>query len=204
MKKQKIIIGRTDAVAVIDGQNDFAHPAGALYSEGFPGEAANEAIIANIQTLAAKPAGYRIATFDRHPDTGHIEFAMYGRHVVEDTWGAEYLRELKPLLDLMDFISYKGADPALISLSVAVSTSFGRMIADMRAKGITRVFVCGWKYTHCVGLSAIAFATQGFEAYVVRDATNSVPAKFGGDPKRMKRQLALDGVKEITMSELSA
>lgn len=203
MKKQKIVICATDAAVIVDGENDFAHRKGALYSRGFPGEASDKPIAKRIVLLIGKAFGYRIATFDIHPASGHIEFEKYGKHVIEGTWGAEYIDELKPLLPLMDFISYKGEDPALISLSIAVSASFGKMIGEMRARGIKRVFLVGWKYTHCLGLSAIAFATQGFEVYVVRDATNSVSAEFGGDPERMKKQLALDGVKEITMADIA-
>ncbi len=205
MEKQtaKIVIGPTDAIVLVDGNNDFAHPKGALYSKGFPGESSSRLIVKHIHTLFPKPFGYRIATFDQHPATGHIEFGMYGEHVVKGTWGAEYLDSLKPLLSHMDFLSYKGENPALISYSIMVSSSFGEMIAAMRAKGITRVFVVGWMYTHCAGLSAIAFATQAFEVFVIRDATLSVSAKFGGDPERMKKQLGMEGVKEITMADIA-
>jgi nicotinamidase-related amidase len=200
----KIILGPTDALAIIDGQNDFAHPRGALYSTGFPGESSSELIAEHIEGLIIfKPFGYRVATFDEHPDTGHIEFGLYGRHVVKGTWGAQYIDRLRPLLSRMDFLSYKGENAALISYSIMVSASFGQLVAEMRAKGIKRVFVAGWMYTHCAGLSAIAFATQGFKVFMIRDATLSVPAHFGGDPARMATQLAFDGVKEITMADIA-
>lgn len=202
MTQKKIVIGVADALVMIDAENDFGHPNGALYAKGFPYEASNDEVKRNILYLLTRPFGFHAKTRDEHPDSGHIEFGLYGRHVVKGTWGAEYLAELQSPLSLVDFELIKGEDPALISLSIMVSPMFGEFIAKLRALGITRVFVCGWAYTHCVGLSAIAIANQGFDVSVVRDATRSVSADFGGDPVRMAQQLAFDGVKEIMIADL--
>lgn len=201
MGKPLIVIGGTDALIVVDMQNDFARPTGALYVAGVPGEVSDEQLVANILYLSNKPFGSRITTEDCHPEN-HIEASIFQAHCVQGTKGQDYVSELENLYVEAGSNVYKGVEAALIAYSVATSGDFAGHISDLRSWGFKRIFVVGLAYTHCVGESAIAYASQGFEVYVVRDATRSVPPEHGGNPEVMKQKLALYGVKEITMADI--
>lgn len=188
-------IGISDALIVIDGQFDFVDPAGALYVAGNLLEESNDEVIRNILKLAALPYGYRATTEDDHPP-GHIESTIFPPHCVHMTTGQLYINPLRTLYNNADKNIPKGGDADVIAYSVATSDHFPAHISALRQRGIKRIFVVGWAYTHCVGESAIAYASQGFEVFVVRDATRSVPAPYG-DADKMQKKLELYGVKEI-------
>ncbi|WP_290809814.1 cysteine hydrolase family protein [Halovivax sp.] len=85
------------AVVVVDMQNDFCHPDGALYAPG--SEGAIEPIAAFVDD--ARDAGVQVVfTRDVHPpeqfEGAHFydEFEQWGEHVVEGSWGAEIVEEL--------------------------------------------------------------------------------------------------------------
>lgn len=80
------------AVIVVDMQNDFVEPEGALFVPEAP------ATVTNIQRLLerARAAGVKIVyTQDWHPE-GDPEFAIWPRHAVQGTWGAQIIAPLKP------------------------------------------------------------------------------------------------------------
>ncbi|HEY9586007.1 MAG TPA: isochorismatase family protein [Candidatus Paceibacterota bacterium] len=204
----KIIIGEGDALVAVDMQNDFCHSDGALYVAGVSGEATMPEVIEKIEQLANLDFGYLAKTFDEHPGSGHVEFGIYGPHVIEGTLGAKYVSELAILDYLSDFDLTKGGDRNLISYSAAVSEAWGNLIGCLRSYGIRRIFVCGVAYTHCAGETAISFAVQNvpvgdasWEVFIVRDATRSVPPPYG-DPGLMAKKLVLYGVKEVSCSDL--
>lgn len=197
---EKIVIGPQDALAVIDAQNDFVNPMGKLYVAGVSGEPDNRAIIARIRVLNEKPFGFRFSTRDMHP-AGHVEFAIFGEHCLQDSEGARYPFSLLDVLQVFNGELIKGGNEAIISYSVVTSKGFGEHIARLRDEGIKRVHLTGWAYTHCVGESAIAYACQGFETFVIRDLTRSVPPPYG-DPEKMRQKLELYGVKEIKMADV--
>jgi len=202
----KIIIGAGgggDALAIIDPQKDFVHPTGALYVAGVEGESSVGQVIERINSLIRRPFDYFALTRDSHPND-HIEFFKFGKHCLMGRGGegAKIITELDaPKGKAVERI-YKGQDVAVISYSIVTSPSFGFHMGQLRANNIKRVFVVGWAYTHCAGESAMAYAAQGFETYIVRDATRSVSRKFGGDPELMDRKLQLCGVKSILFSDI--
>gem|GEM_PF-2298431 len=198
----KIKLGPTDALVVIDMQNDFCLPKGALYVAGFPDEPTMKEVTANTLNLILRKSIYRIATFDGHPASGHIEFSIYGPHVLLGEYGAEHIAELVPLADAFHDRLKKGENPDVVSYSIATSLRFPQTLKTMREIGIKRVFLCGVAYTHCVGESAMAFTAQLFETYVVRDATRSVAAPYG-NPKAMHARLHLAGVREVNMKDFA-
>jgi nicotinamidase-related amidase len=80
------------AVIVVDMQNDFAHPDGALFVPDAP------ATVPAIRGLldGARRAGARVVyTQDWHPEDDP-EFAIWPRHAVEESWGARILDALAP------------------------------------------------------------------------------------------------------------
>jgi len=80
------------ALIVVDMQNDFAHPQGALFVPEAP------KTVPAIKGLLerARQAGARVVfTQDWHREDD-LEFQIWPRHAVAGTWGAEILEELKP------------------------------------------------------------------------------------------------------------
>ena len=80
------------ALVVVDMQNDFAHPQGALFVPDAP---ATVPVIAQLLERA-RAAGARVVyTQDWHsPDDP--EFAIWPAHAVAESWGAAILAELTP------------------------------------------------------------------------------------------------------------
>lgn len=77
---------------VVDMQNDFAHPDGALYN---PDAEASIPVIADL-TEAAREAGVPVwYTRDTHLE-GDPEWEVWGRHVERGTFGWEIVEELQP------------------------------------------------------------------------------------------------------------
>jgi len=199
-ENDKIVIGNNDALAVIDMQNDFICEDGALYVAGVEGEMSMEAVVINTKITNSLPFGLRITTGDGHP-YNHIEFGIFGKHCVDGLIGENPHREVFDIYYHADMNLSKGEDADVIAYSISTSRQYASLIKKLREKQIKRIFLCGLAYTHCVGESAIALAAQGFEVYVVRDATRSVPPPYG-DPEKMAQKLALYGVKEVTTDQL--
>ncbi len=201
MSKAVITIGESDALTIVDGQNDFILQTGTLYVTGVEGETDNEEIIKRIQELWSKFSTWRTTTEDFHPEN-HVEHTIFGPHCIEDTAGQEYHPDLMKIYEDADLNLYKGENPDIIAYSIATSPDFHDHISDLRQHGIKRVFLVGWAFTHCVGESAIAYATQGFETFVFRDLSRSVPPPYG-DPDAMTKKLELYGVKLITSDQIA-
>ena len=148
-----------DALLVIDMQNDFASPSGALSVPG------GEAILPGINALAAR-FPHVILTQDWHP-AAHISFASthnlrpftdtvsapYGTqalwpdHCIQGTPGAA----LHPALDIphAELILRKGFRRDIDSYSAF--TENGRatptgLTGYLRERGLTRLFLCGLAY----------------------------------------------------------
>jgi nicotinamidase-related amidase len=84
---------KTSALILIDLQNDFLHPSGALYM----GDEARR-IIDPTRILLEKAASKGVPiiyTQDWHPPDSP-EFLVWPKHAVMDTWGSEIIDEVKP------------------------------------------------------------------------------------------------------------
>lgn len=184
-------IKNTDALIIIDPQNDFV-PGGALaVNDG-------DKIMANIAMFArvAKAGGATIVvTQDWHPK-GHKSFAStwykdpyteidmpYGKqtlwpnHCVQGTKGAEFRDEIKAIDDIIDAVIRKGTNPEVDSYSAFFendkTTSTG-LAGFLKDKGITRVILVGLAYDFCVGYSAVDARKAGFEAVVLKEMTRAI------------------------------
>lgn len=178
----------TDALLVIDMQNDFL-PGGSLaVSDG-------DAILPGINALAAQ-FEHVILTQDWHP-RGHISFASthglapftdtiqapYGTqalwpdHCIQGTPGAE----LHPALDIphTELILRKGFRKGIDSYSAFTEndgTTPTGLAGYLSERGLTRLFFAGVAYDFCVGFSALAAARLGFEAIVIEDLSRGIAA----------------------------
>jgi nicotinamidase/pyrazinamidase len=179
-----------DALLIADIQHDFL-PGGALAVPG------GDAVVAPIAALA--PAfSTVVATQDWHPP-GHVSFASahpgarpfetialaYGQqelwpdHCVRGTAGAA-LHQGAPDAALTivlrkgtrrDVDSYSGFRENVGPDGSRSTTGLG---AWLRARGVTRVFLCGLARDFCVRASAVDAAAEGFEAIVLDDLTRAV------------------------------
>lgn len=81
------------ALIVVDMQNDFVEPEGTLF---VPEASHTVAAIARLLAKARAAGAKVVYTQDWHPENDP-EFAIWPRHTVQSTWGAEIVDSLKPL-----------------------------------------------------------------------------------------------------------
>ncbi len=178
----------TDALLVIDAQNDFCE-GGALAVQGGAG------IMPLINRLAER-FDTVIATQDWHtPD--QISFASnhdgaapfteievaYGRqmlwpdHCLQGTPGADFHPDVTPAVTKALAVVRKGYNPAVDSYSGFYEndhrTATG-LAGLLRDRGVTRVFLCGLAYDYCVRFTAEDAVREGFEAVVIADACRAI------------------------------
>src|SRR5215469_3516390 len=181
-----IVLTTSDALLIIDLQNDFC-PGGALaVNEG-------DQVVPLVNQLAQR-FEHVILTQDWHPG-GHISFASthpgtkpfatvvvaYGTqtlwpdHCVQGTSGAAF----HPDLDVphAELILRKGFRREIDSYSAFLEddhkTPTG-LASYLRERGLKRLFLCGLAYDFCVRYSAIDGTAAGFECTVIEDATRAV------------------------------
>jgi nicotinamidase/pyrazinamidase len=176
----------TDALLVIDMQNDFC-PGGAL------AVADGDQVVPIINRLA-QHFEHVILTQDWHP-AGHISFASshpgtkpfenievaYGTqtlwpdHCVQGTPGADFHPGLN--IPHTALILRKGFRKDIDSYSAFLEddhkTPTG-LTSYLRERGLKRLFLCGLAYDFCVRFSAIDGTAAGFECLVIEDATRAV------------------------------
>lgn len=206
-------IAATDALLVIDAQNDFCE-GGALAVQGGAG------IMPLINRLAER-FDTVIATQDWHtPD--QISFASnhagatpfteievaYGRqmlwpdHCLQGTPGADFHPEVAPAVTRALAVVRKGYNPAVDSYSGFYEndhrTATG-LAGLLRDRGVTRVFLCGLAYDYCVRFTAEDAVREGFEAVVIEDACRAIAPETAA---AARASFAALGVAEIEAPSL--
>jgi len=176
----------TDALLVIDMQNDFC-PGGSLaVAEG-------DAIAPIINGLG-KHFDHVILTQDWHPER-HISFAsshsgmqpystiqatygpqaLWPDHCLQQSRGAEFHPDLT--LPHAELILRKGFRRNIDSYSAFLENDHATptgLAGYLRERGLNRLFLCGLAYDFCVRFSAIDGTALGFECLVVEDASRPV------------------------------
>jgi len=174
-----------DALIIVDYQNDFARPDGAL---SVP---AGEEVADHINALA-RSGDYELvlATRDWHPPD-HGSFSEQGGiwpvHCVQGTPGAE----LHPALatEPLDAIVDKGQDPGTEGYSAFDATSLAE---TLRARGVDAVTVVGLATDYCVKNTALDALREGFAVRVDRAGIRGVDVQ-PGDSERALEELAAAG-----------
>jgi nicotinamidase/pyrazinamidase len=202
----------TDALLIIDMQNDFL-PGGSLaVAEG-------DVIVPGINALAAR-FEHVILTQDWHP-RGHISFAStHGQRPFEDSvqvaYGTQHLwpdhciqgtrgAELHAALDIphAELLLRKGFRREIDSYSAFTEndgiTPTG-LAGYLRERGFTRLFFTGVAYDFCVGFSALAAARLGFGAIVVEDLSRAVG--LPGTVDATNKAFAAAGVERISSAAI--
>lgn len=204
-----MILQPTDALLVIDVQNDFCPAANGI--GGALAVPEGDQVVPIINRLARR-FDHVILTQDWHP-AGHISFAtthhrqpyetievpsgpqkiiqtLWPEHCLQHTAGAA----LHPALDIphAELGLRKGFRRHIDSYSAFLEndhTTPTGLAGYLRERNLTRLFLVGLAYDFCVRYSAIDGKALGFETIVIEDAT---------------RPVALPGSVEATNSALAA
>jgi nicotinamidase/pyrazinamidase len=183
-----IVLGKGDALLIVDLQNDFL-PGGALAVPR------GDLVIAPINALIDlyHERGLPIyASRDWHPED-HCSFTAQGGpwppHCVAETEGALFSEALQ-LPEEAIVIS-----KALTADEDAYSAFNGTGLArSMLADGITRLAVCGLATDYCVLNTVLDGIEAGFEVLLVLEATRAVEVKPGDGDRAIAGMLARGAV----------
>jgi nicotinamidase/pyrazinamidase len=207
-----IAIAPTDALVVIDVQNDFC-PGGALaVPEG-------DTVVELIHRVAPL-FSHIVLTQDWHP-AGHASFArshpgaqpfqtiqlsygpqtLWPPHCVQGTPGADF----HPLLKLpqAQLVLRKGFRPQIDSYSAFFEndrTTPTGLAGYLAERGLNRVFLAGLAYDFCVGYSALDARRLGLPAFVIHDACRAI--NLNGSVAGIDVEFAAAGVTVISSTEL--
>jgi nicotinamidase/pyrazinamidase len=199
-----------DVLIVVDVQNDFVSGTMAIPDA--------KRIIPPINALADAMPNIVVAT-DWHPQ-GHVSFAsnhpgtihgdevavfygmqrVYHDHCVQNEWGAELDPDLR--LGKAQLILRKG-----YRLEVESNGCFYEndgvtrtgLTEYLRARAISRVFCTGLARYGCVMQSALGAARDGFEVFMVDDASAGRPR---ADEADILQQIAGAGISWVTSADL--
>src|SRR3990170_1464525 len=153
------VIPATAALIVVDMQNDFVKPGGALVVPS-----AAETIPA-VQRLLALARGHGPAVFytqDTH-EPGDIEFPIWGEHVLRGSWGWRIVDELIPQAG--------GRGIEKLRYDGFFGTSLDH---ELRLRGIATVIVCGTVANICVLHTAGSAALRGYGVILPVDAISAI------------------------------
>ena len=185
------------ALLVVDVQNDFADPQGALSVRG------GEDVVAatNVELTRAIAAGAVIVyTQDWHPEsTPHFETegGTWPVHCVAGTWGAE----LHPALDLVrgahTVRKGTGGEDGYSAFSVRDPRTGARdataLEGLLREKGVERVVVVGLATDYCVKETALDALRLGFGVEVPAHAVAAVDLQPGDGDRALDEIRAAGG-----------
>ena len=183
---------RQSALILIDVQNDFADPAGALAVAG------GDAIVPflNAQVAAARGAGALVVyTQDWHPaSTPHFarDGGIWPVHCVMDTWGAE----LQPSLVVDGPTIRKGTngEDGYSGFSMR-DPATGRQTPTkldglLRAAGIERVVIGGLATDYCVKATALDARRLGYAAELLVEGIRPVDLAPGDGGRAITEMVA--------------
>jgi nicotinamidase/pyrazinamidase len=181
---------RATALVVVDVQNDFADPAGALAVSG--AEAVVAVVAAEVE--AATRAGALVAyTTDWHPQhTPHFvpDGGPWPVHCVAGTWGAE----LHPGIPRDGIVVRKGEgqDDGYSGMNVRAADGSVRPTAlpgILEERQVKRVVVVGLATDYCVSATAVDLAASGYETTVLERAIAAVELEPGDGERAVARMV---------------
>lgn len=176
------------ALVVVDVQNDFADPEGALSVVG----GAAIVPLLNAVTATAEAAGATVVyTQDWHPpDTPHFakDGGIWPVHCVQDTWGAAFHPDLRVAGEVVrkgtggedGYSGFTVRDPASGDPSDTLLDSM------LRDRGIGTVVVGGLATDYCVRDTALDAMRRGFATFVLIDAVRAVDLHEGDGARALE------------------
>jgi nicotinamidase/pyrazinamidase len=187
--------GPTDALLVVDVQNDFL-PGGALGVHG------GDAIVEPLNRVLAAWRSRGLPVFlsrDWHPP-GHCSFAAQGgpwpEHCVAGTDGAAFAAQLVVAPD--DAVISKATRRDKDAYSALDGTPLAAML---RERSISRLFIGGLATDYCVRATGLDARAAGLGVVVLGDAVCAVNVR-PGDGTRALRELAAAGCDAATTGEV--
>jgi len=174
------------ALIVVDMQNDFADPRGALYVRG--GE--DVLPVANAEIAEARAAGALVVyTQDWHPpSTPHFakDGGIWPVHCVAGTWGAEF----HPSLEVLGPSVRKGVngEDGYSGFTMRDPVSGAEVPTELeallRVRGIENVVIAGLATDYCINATGLDAIRLGFRTEVLQDAIAAVDLR-PGDAERL-------------------
>ena len=147
------------ALVVVDMQNDFVRPEGALH---VPDAAATIPVIAGLVERARSSGMRCVFTQDTH-DEGDPEWRIWPEHARRGTWGWQIVDELAPRGD------------ELIVPKVRYDAFYGTALDHMlRVWGVDTLVLCGTVANICVHYTAASAALRWYDVIVPRDAVSAL------------------------------
>jgi nicotinamidase/pyrazinamidase len=174
-----------EALVIVDFQNDFTPPDGALaVPEG-------DLIAARVNELASSGRfALVVATRDWHPPD-HGSFARHGGvwpvHCVADSEGAELHAALDR--EQLDVVIDKGQRPDTEGYSGFEGTELAQLL---RERGVDSVTIVGLATDYCVKNTALDALREGFEVTIEGGAVRGVDVQ-PGDSERALAELRAAG-----------
>jgi len=173
----------SEALVIVDYQNDFAAPDGALSVKG------GEDVAGRINELA-RSGGYDlvVATRDWHP-ADHNSFTEQGGvwpvHCVQGSPGAE----LHPALDqaAVDIVFDKGQDQSTDGYSAFETPELGEILRD---RDIDNITVVGLATDYCVKNTALDGLKDGFGVRVDSGGIRGVDVNPGDSDRALEEMRA--------------
>lgn len=168
------------ALIIVDYQNDFATPDGALSVAG------GEDIAVRLNELASSGEfALVVATRDWHPPD-HGSFVTsdtagtWPVHCVAGTAGAE----LHPALEHehIDIVLDKGTDPDTEGYSAFDGTNLGDLL---RARTVDELLIAGLATDYCVRHTALDGLERGFDVRVDLDGIRAVDLRVGDSDRAL-------------------
>jgi len=183
---ERVTIGESDVLLVVDIQNDFC-PGGALAVPR------GDEVVEPINRLAGR-FRHVVLTQDWHAP-GHLSFASshpgrklfdtimmpYGRqelwpdHCVQETPGAEFRKDLRiPHAELVLRKGYRRSIDSYSAFRENDRTTATGLAGYLRERGLGRVFLAGLAFDFCVRYSAEDAQREGFVVAVVEDCCRAI------------------------------
>jgi len=195
-ERTKIDLTEGDALVLVDVQNDFL-PGGAL---AVPQSDEILPILNSYIAIFEKRRLPIYMTRDWHPEN-HCSFKEYGGpwpiHCVAGTDGAAFSPELK--VTSPTAIVSKATTPDLECYSDFVTTSFE---ANLRAAGVSQLFVGGLATDYCVFHTVKDALALGFRTYLLRDAIRGVNVQ-PDDSKKAEQEMIRLGAEPMRLQDLA-
>lgn len=191
------------ALVVVDVQNDFADPTGALYVQ--EGERVLPIVNHEIER-AVKGGSTIIYTRDWHPPvTPHFakDGGLWPVHCVQGSWGAQFHPDLLQVGGLQILTGANGDDGySGFSSRHPVTGEISRTELEsiLRERAIERVILVGLATDYCVKETALDALRLGFETTVLVDATRPVD-RAPGDGQRALNEIAALGGRLVLSGE---
>ena len=157
--RRVVVNPKATALIVVDMQNDFVKPGGALVVEQAKG---TMSAIQRLLALARRSGMVVLYTQDTH-DPGDPEFPIWGQHVLRGSWGWQIVDELAPQAGerVIQKLRYDGF--------------FGTPLDhELRMKDIKTVIVCGTVANICVLHTAGSAALRGYQVILPVDAISAI------------------------------